>query len=194
MSFKLFKKEEDLHSVSLEDLRDLNTKINECISEIKSNLDSVTLSDTEKYDIQKILFQLFEENLKLDIYMYHRNVLIYLKHINTYLFVLLKDYRNFTQIYDNIRIKQQLNENILENQIDIDNKRFLILLLEEIINIYIDMIDMISKLLINDMSNSLKIKTKLYFENILKLLTELKQISTTEGGFKVKRIRVIRKY
>ena len=191
MSFKLFKKEEDLHSVSLEDLRDLNTKINECISEIKSNLDSVTLSDTEKYDIQKILFQLFQENLKLDIYMYHRNVLIYLKHINTYLFVLLKDYRNFTQIYDNIRIKQQLNENILETEIDIDNKRFLILLLEEIINIYIVMI---SKLLYNEMSNLLKIKTKLYFENILRLLEELKNISKTEGGFKVKRIRVIRKY
>ena len=191
MSFKLFKKEEDLHSVSLEDLRDLNTKINECISEIKSNLDSVTLSDTEKYDIQKILFQLFQENLKLDIYMYHRNVLIYLKHINTYLFVLLKDYRNFTQIYDNIRIKQQLNENILENQIKIDNKRFLILLLDEIINMYSRIISILLNI---DMSSLLMNKTKLYFENILRLLEELKNISKTEGGFKVKRIRVIRKY
>jgi hypothetical protein len=53
---------------------------------------------------------------------------------------------------------------------------------------------MISKLLYNDMSNLLKIKTKLYFENILRLLEELKNISKTEGGFKVKRIRVIRKY
>ena len=191
MSFKLFKKEEDLHSVSLEDLRDLNTKINECISEIKSNLDSVTLSDTEKYDIQKILFQLFQENLKLDIYMYHRNVLIYLKHINTYLFVLLKDYRNFTQIYDNIRIKQQLNENILEKEIKIDNKRFLILLLDEIINMYSRIISILLNI---DMSSLLMNKTKLYFENILKLLEELKNISKTEGGFKVKRIRVIRKY
>lgn len=188
----LFKKEEeDLHSVSLEDLSDLNTKINQCITEIKSNLESVTLSDTEKYNIQKILFKLFQENLKLDIYMYHGNALKYLKHINTYLFVLLKDYLEFNQEYDNTRIKQQLNQDILEKEKIIDNKRFLILLLEEIINIYIGMI---SKLLINDMSNSLKNKTKLYFDNILKLLTELKQISTTDGGFKIKRIRVIRKY
>jgi hypothetical protein len=179
----------------LDDLINLQKEIHKCNEKIISKLREInSLSDGELHNIRTILFKLFEENMKLDTHSYsdtHLNQ--YFEHINTYLYVLLTDYRSFDTYKNNRRIIQKLNTEILDKEKNIDNKSFKKLLSEEIINIY-DVFT--SRILGITMSVELMNNTEIYFS---KILEELKKIfpsisHKTTGGFKVKRIRVIRKY